>query len=103
MHRRTVKMEFDNVKLMECIDWEQITKDTVTIKVDGEKLRETLYDELHVVMRKHHENSYGLYSNGILFCNITPGGIFSENDCKQLAIEIKNTMNNRIRSTLNLK
>ena len=96
-------VEFDNVKLMECVDWEQITKDTVTIKVDGEKLCETIYDEVHVVMRKHHENSYGLYSNGILFCNITPGGIFSEKDCKQLAIEIKNTMNNRIRSTLNLK
>ena len=95
-------MKVDTAKIMECVDWERITGDTITVNVDGEKLRQTIYDEVHVTMKKHHENSYGLYSNGLIFCNITPGGIFSEDDCRKLAIEIKNIMNNKIRSKLNL-
>ena len=51
-------MELDTVKLMECVDWDRITEDTVTINVDGEKLRETLYNEVHVTMQVHHGDSY---------------------------------------------
>ena len=95
-------MKVDTAKIMECVDWEGITGDTVTIKKKKKKLRQTIYDEVHVTMKKHHENSYGLYSNGLIFCNITPGGIFSEEDCRKLAKKKKNTMNNKIRSKLNL-
>ena len=95
-------MELDNAKLMECVEWKRITEDEVILNIDGEKLRETLYNEVHVTMQVHHGDSYGLYSNGRLFCNISPGGIFSKKDCKELAIEIKTKMNNRIRSELKL-
>ena len=30
-------MNLDTAKLMECVDWEGITDDKVTINVDGEK------------------------------------------------------------------
>ena len=102
MHGRTGKMNLDTAKLIECVDWEGITDDKVTINVDGEKLRETIYNEVKVTIKQHHEDSFGLYSNGLMFCNITPGGIFSEDDCRQLAIEIQNKLNNRIRSKLDL-
>ena len=94
-------MELDNAKLMECVEWKRITEDEVILNVDGEKLRETLYDEVHVKMEGTN-GRYNLYSNGKRFCTIRAGGILSEKDCQELAIEIKTKINNRIRSELDL-
>lgn len=96
-------MNLDTSKLIECIDWKGIDKNQITLNVDGEKLRETIYNELHVTIKKHHENSIGLYSNGKLFINITPNKLFPEETCKQIATDIQYTLNNRIKSKLNLK
>lgn len=94
-------MELDNAKLMECVEWKRITEDEVILNIDGEKLRETLYDEVHVKMEGNN-GRYKLYSNGKRFCTIRAGGILSEKDCQELAIEIKTKINNRIRSELDL-
>ena len=39
---------FDSVKIKECIDIEKITKDTVTLNVDGEKLIRQIYEDLKI-------------------------------------------------------
>lgn len=94
-------MEFDTLKLMECIDFKEITKDTVTLKIDGEKLIQQIYDEVHITI-EDNDTYLTLQSGRHDLIDITPGSIFNKGDCMQLANEIKNILNNRIKSKLEL-
>ena len=38
----------DSAKLKKCIDIEKITKDTVTLNIDGEKLIRQIYEDLKI-------------------------------------------------------
>lgn len=88
-------------KIFNCVDWENVTQDKITINVDGEKLKQTIYEDLEVKI-KERDDSIKLTMMDYTFLEIYMNEIMTKDDCRKLAIEIKNIMNNRIRSKLNL-
>lgn len=93
----------DSVKIKEYIDVKNITNESVTLKLDGEKLINDLYNDIRVDIKDNDGPVQELECLDAPFIHIYPNEIFNEKDCKQLAIELKNMLNNRIRSQLNLK
>ena len=41
----------DSIKIMECIDVESITSETITLNIDGEKLRNEIYQDLKIELK----------------------------------------------------
>ena len=93
----------DSVKIKKYIDVKNITNESVTLKIDGEKLINDLYNDICVDITDNDGPVQELECLDAPFIHIYPNEIFNEKDCKQLAIELKNMLNNRIRSQLNLK
>ena len=94
---------FDSTKIMECIDVESITSETVTFKVDGEKLLNELYEDLKIEVDDYSEIPVILRCQDARFIEIYPNELFDEKNCRQLAIEIKNRLNSEIKTKLNLR
>lgn len=94
-------MKFDTVKIMECVDWKRITADTVTFNVDGEKLRQTIYDEVHIEI-EDNDSYITLQSGNHDLVDITPNSVFNKQDCMYLAKDIQQILNNRIKAKLEL-
>ena len=101
--RGNYRMVFlDTDKIFNCVDWENVTKDKITINVDGEKLKQTIYEDLEVKIKEGEDNPIKLTMMDYPFVEIYPNEIMTEDDCKRWAIEIRNTLNNRIKSKLKL-
>lgn len=94
-------MKFDTVKIMECVDWKRITADSVTLNVDGEKLRQTIYDEVHIEI-EDNDSYITLQSGNHDLVDITPNSVFNKQDCMYLAKDIQQILNNRIKAKLEL-
>ena len=94
---------FDSTKIMECIDVESITSETVTLKVNGEKLLNELYEDLKIELDEKETILARLRCQDAPFIEIYPNELFDEKNCRQLAIEIKNRLNSEIKTKLNLK
>ena len=94
---------FDSTKIMECIDVESITSKTVTLKIDGEKLLNELYEDLKIELKDSEGPIQELTFQDAPFIHIYPNEVFDDKDCRQLAIEIMNRLNSEIKTKLNLK
>ena len=95
-------MYLDSAKIMKYLDVKNITNESVTLKLDGEKLINDLYKDIHVDIKDNEGPVQELECMDAPFIHIYPNEIFNEKDCKQLAIELKNILNNRIKSQLEL-
>lgn len=89
-------------KLVNCVDWENVTQDKITVNVDGEKLKQKIYEDIQVRLIEGTENPIKLTMMDYPFVDIYPNEIMTEDDCKKWAIEIRNTINNRIKSQLKM-
>lgn len=89
-------------KLVNCVDWENATQDKITVNVDGEKLKQKIYEDIKVRLIEGTENPIKLTMMDYPFVDIYPNEIMTEDDCKKWAIEIRNTINNRIKSKLKI-
>lgn len=94
-------VNIDNEMLMNCVEWKTISKDAITIKVDGEKLRKEIYNEICITI-EDNETYITLQSGNHDLIDITPGNVFNKADCLRIAAEMKNILNNRIKSKLEL-
>lgn len=92
----------DSIKIMECIDIESITSETITLNIDGEKLRNEIYQDLKIELKDDGPIQVLTFQDAH-FIEIYPNEIFNDEKCKQLAIEIMNRLNNEIQTKLNLK
>ena len=95
-------MFLDIDKLVNCVDWENATQDKITVNVDGEKLKQKIYEDIKVRLIEGTENPIKLTMMDYPFVDIYPNEIMTEDDCKKWAIEIRNTINNRIKSKLKI-
>lgn len=94
----------DSNKIMECVEWETITNDTVTFNVDGEKLRQAIYEDLKITIDdSDSEYEIKLIFQDVPFIRLHPNEVFTERDCKQFAVEMSNILTNRIKSKLNME
>lgn len=93
----------DSVKIMECVELETITKDKVTLNVNGEQLLNAIYEDVKIELDEDFEIPVRLRFQDAPFIEIYPNELFDEENCKQLAIEIKNRLNSEIKTKLNLK
>lgn len=94
-------MEFDTTKLMKDVIWSEIEGDYVKVRVDGELLRKNLYEEIHITIEDN--DTYITLKSGIHdLIGITPGSVFNKGDCLNIATEMKNILNNRIKSQLEM-
>ena len=73
----------DSVKIKECIDIEKITKDTVTLNVDGEKLIRQIYEDLKIELDDEGPIQTLRFQDAP-FIEIYPNEIFNEEACHQL-------------------
>ena len=94
---------FDSAKIMECIDVESVTSETVTFNVDGERLLNEIYEDIKIELDDTESNQIILRCQDRPFIYIHQNKIFDEDNCRQLAIEVMNRINSQIRSKLNLK
>ena len=92
----------NSVKLKECIDIEKITKDTVTLNVDGEKLIRQIYEDLKIELDDDGPIQVLKFQDAP-FIEIYPNAIFNKEACHQLAIETMHRLNSQIRTQLNIK
>lgn len=93
-----------STKIMECIDVEKITNETVTLNIDGEKLRQQLYDDLKFkTTTDYGDDVPAVYFQDAPFAKFYPNEVFDEEACKQLAIELTNRLNSQIKTKLNIK
>ena len=92
----------DSIKIKECIDVEKITKDTVTLNVDGEKLIRQIYEDLKIELSTTSDYPT-LNFQDAPFIKFYPNEIFNEEACHQLAIETMHRLNSQIRTQLNIK
>ena len=93
--------------LLECIDWETATKDTITIKkIDVEKLREMVYDDIKLSLDNYgrdDEDTTTVYCQDAPFITLNTNELFSKENCEQLAIEIINRLNTEMKSRLRVE
>ena len=90
--------------LYDCIDFENITNDTVTIKCDGEKLREQIYNQLKIVMDDNPEiGCVALYQDNNLFACINATETITEDDVRRISLELMNRINNEIKTRLHME
>ena len=94
-------MILDSKKLMECVEWESVKGDEITIHVDGEKLKEEVYENLRIKLGRGELISLSFQDGP--FIEIIPNELFDEDYCKQLSIELMNRLNNTIKAKLNIK
>lgn len=95
-------IHFDSIKIMECIDVEKITNETVTLNVDGEKLLRQIYEDLKIELSPTSDYPT-LNFQDAPFIKFLPNEVFPEEACKQLAIETMHRLNSQIRTKLNIK
>ena len=93
----------DSVKIMECVELETVSKDRVTLKIDGEQLLNAIYEDIKIELKDNDGPIQGLTFQDAPFVEIYPNDLFDEKNCRQLAIEIKNRLNSEIKTKLNLK
>ena len=93
----------DSTKIMECIDVESITSETVTLNVDGVRLLNEIYQDLKIELKDNEGPIQELTFQDAPFIQICPNEVFDEDDCRQLAIETMNRLNSQIRTKLNLQ
>ena len=91
------------VKIIKSIESESVTKDKITLNVDGEQLLNEIYEDVKIELDDDSEAPITLRSQSATFIQIYPNELFDEKKCKQLAIEIKNRLNNEIKTKLNLR
>ena len=91
------------VKIIKSIESESVTKDKITLNVDGEQLLNEIYEDVKIELDDDPEAHITLRSQNATFIQIYPNELFDEKKCKQLAIEIKNRLNNEIKTKLNLR
>ena len=82
-------VNMDNEMLMNCVEWKTINKDTITLKIDGEKLREEIYNEICITI-EDNDTYITLKSGYHDLIDITPGSVFNKGDCLNIATEMKN-------------
>ena len=94
---------FDSTKIMECIDVESVTSETVTLNVDGVRLLNEIYRDLEIELKDSEGPIQELTFQDAPFIQIYPNEVFDEDDCRQLAIETMHRLNSKIRTKLNLQ
>ena len=93
----------DSVKIMKCVELETVTKDKITLKVDGEQLLNRVYEDIRIDLKDIEGPIQELTFQDAPFIQIYPNVIFDEQTCRELAIEIQNKLNSEIKTKLNLK
>lgn len=88
--------------MMEYIDIKSITKEHITFNVDGEKLVKEIYENIKLEL-EDSSTPIRLNFQNEAFIKIYPNDLYSKNDCKQLAEEIKNELNSQIKEQLKIK
>lgn len=87
---------------MKCIDIENVTNESVTLNVDGEKLLNELYQDFKIELDDEGPIQTLKFQDAP-FIEIYPNELYPEEKCRQLAIELMNRLNNEIKTKLNLK
>lgn len=95
-------MYINDIQLLKSVKWDSITKDEVTLTINGEELRQEVYEELKLKIDERFSNPVKVNFQDYLFLEITPNECFNEKECMQLAKEIVNTLNNQIKTQLKL-
>ena len=99
-------MFIDPEKLKNIIEWETVTPDTVTINVNGEELKQLIYDNLKITIdgqdndTKYDGETIVLRSNDIRIIEIHIGNFFSERDAALFAIQLQEQLNTQLKKSL---
>lgn len=96
-------MFLDDIKLLNSVKWESATKDTVTLTVDGDLLRQEVYESLKLEIDEGFTDTVRINFQDYPFIELIPNELFDENYCKQLATEIVNRVNEQMKSQLDIK
>lgn len=93
----------DLVKIMECIDIESVTKDTITLNINGEELTKTIYEEVKIKLDERETIPTRLTVMDAPFIEIYPNEMFTMDDCQELAVKIMDKLNSQVRAKLEIK
>lgn len=97
-------VNLDSEKLMECIDVDKATEDSVTLTINGKKLIQEIYEDLKLDVREDYaEDVPAVYFQDSPFIKIYPNETFDEKFCNQLALEIRNRLNNEFKTKLGIE
>lgn len=93
----------DSAKIMECIDIESVTKDTITLNVNGEELTKAIYEDIQIKLDEEELIPTRLTVMDAPFIEIYPNEMFTMDDCQELAVKIMDKLNSQIRAKLKIK
>ena len=92
-------MKINDIELMESIDWEKSDNEHIIINVDGDKLKESLYQSLKA---ESDIENLRLFIAGELFMDLHITETMPYDSCREWLKEIEVTLNNRIKSKLKI-
>lgn len=95
-------MYIDEIQLLKSVKWDSISKSEITLTINGEELRQELFEELKLKIDENSNHPIKIKFQDYSFVEIMPNECFNENECKQLAIEIINRINSELKTKLNL-
>ena len=91
---------FDSARMINSINIEKITSESITFNVDGEKLVKEIYEDLKIELNEEDTPYIRLTCQDATFIQIVPNEIFDNETCRQIAIKIMNNLNNEIKTKL---
>lgn len=96
-------MLIDNETLRKHMHITHIDGDKINIDVDSEGIKQDIYDKVKLEFIDERVFSVRLDSMGKPLIILYTNQIFSKNDIDEIALDIQKTINNRIKSKLELK
>lgn len=96
-------MLINDKKIMECVNIEGTNGNQIILNVDGERILKQVYDDNKITMEESNE-AIRLYSGSFLFIEIlTNKVVFKKEECKQIAITLRDRLNNTMKHSLGIK
>ena len=98
-------MIIDDKTLLDNIEWEQVDTEHITIKVNGEQLKKDLYErvEFEATDQKDRTNSITILNDLGILAEIHYHELLTEKETRELAKQLRDQLNNTIKSTLKIK
>lgn len=94
----------DSEKLIECIDVDKATEDSLTLTINGKKLIQEIYNDLKLEVKEDYADDVpAVYFQDGPFIKIYPNETFDEKFCNQLALELCNRLNSEFKTRLGIK
>ena len=98
-------MIIDDKTLLDNIEWEQVDTEHITIKVNGKQLKKDLYKrlEFEATDQKDRTNSITILNDLGILAEIHYHELLTEKETRELAKQLRDQLNNTIKSTLKIK